>query len=126
MNTLTTRKIIMLGCFGGNVKRGGTKTYFDSLSSFLKINGYEIINIPKSQEASGGYSCLIKIKLDSINMKLPKTTVAIAQTADHAFMFKLFNKRIKTICMIHSDNLRQMNLKKNKFIAVRIVRKDLF
>jgi glycosyltransferase involved in cell wall biosynthesis len=50
-------------------------------------------------------------------MKVPASSVAIAQRADHLFMFKLFKRKVKTICLMHSDNLRQVTMNKNKFAA---------
>jgi len=119
------KEIIMLGCFGGEGKRGGVKTYVESLSAFLKSQGYSLRFVPKSQVANNSYSCLIKIKIDSLKTKFPKNAIAIAQRPDHLFMFKLFKKN-KAICIIHSDNIRQINMKKNKIVAgiFRIMEKE--
>jgi len=116
--TLTQKKeIIMLGCFSEDSKRGGIKTFVDSLSSFLNENGYKILKIPQSQIARSSYSCLIKTKIDSLTMKIPPSAIAIAQRPDGLLMFKTSNRKNKTICVMHSDNLKQIDMKKNKVVA---------
>ena len=111
------KQVILLGCFGEDTKWGGTKTFVNSLKFFLKSQGYTYVNVPKSQNANSSYMSLLKIKLDSMKLKLPTSSVVIAQRPDELFMFKLFNKKIKSICLMHSDNLRKMKLKKNNFVA---------
>ena len=117
MSSTQSKEIIMLGCFGGDGKRGGIRTYVESLSVFLIEQNYRITQIPKSQIAKSSYSCLIKIKIDSMKVKIPSSAVAIAQRPDNLLMFKLFNKKNKAICVMHSDNLRQIDMKKNKAVA---------
>lgn len=111
------KEIILIGCFSEGGKWGGTRTYVESLKEFLLSNNYKITHIPKSKKIKGSYSCLARIKIDSLRMKISPMTLAIAQRPDDLFMFQLFRKKNKSICVLHGDNLRKMELKRNKITA---------
>ncbi len=107
--------IIFIGCQGE--KWGGTRTYVESLRDYLSIQKYNIIYIPKRKDAKSSYSCLARIKLDCMRMKLPSDAIAIAQRPDDLFIFKTFKRKNKSICVLHGDNLRKMELKRNKLVS---------
>lgn len=111
------KKVIMLGCFSGYDKKGGVETYVDSISRFLKSQGASVQSFPKSQNVKNSYSSLFKIMTSSMFKKVSASAIVIAQRPDDLYVFKLFKKKNKSICVLHGDNLRKMKLKKSKFIA---------
>ncbi|MBA3044783.1 MAG: glycosyltransferase family 4 protein [Euryarchaeota archaeon] len=117
MSHAPDKTLIIIDGFNIGGKRGGTRTYIESLSTFLKSQGFTILNIPKSQNVKNSYSSLFRIKLDSMRMKIPPSIVAMAQRPDDLLMFKLFKRKNKSICVLHGDNLRKMKLKRSKPVA---------
>jgi glycosyltransferase involved in cell wall biosynthesis len=116
MTNAPYKQIIILGCFGGDRKKGGMETYVDSLSSFLKSQDIPFSMFPQSQEAHSSYVSLMKIGVNAMTKKLPASAIVIAQRPDDLFIFKKFKKN-KSICVLHGDNLRKMELKKSTPIA---------
>ena len=117
MSDTPNKTLIIIDGFNIEGKRGGTRTYVESLSTFLISQGYSLVKIPRSQHIKNSYSCLVRIKIDSMKMKISPSVVTIAQRPDDLLMFKLFKKRNKSICVLHGDNLRKMFLKRNKLVA---------
>lgn len=111
------KHVMLVGCFGLEGKRGGTRTYIDSIEKYLETSSISVDFIPhKSKKVRSSYSCMLKIFFSILRKKIPKDTIIHAQRPDDLIPFTLLARKNLAICVLHGDNLRKMKLKRNNLV----------
>ncbi len=110
-------KIIFVGSFNKNGKRGGTSTYLDSMEQFLTSRGIATEYLPeKSASQRSSYSSMMRIFISAFSHKMGAGTIIQTQRPDDLVPFKFIKRGVPTICVLHGDNLRKMKIKRKRSV----------